>query len=154
MPAAEKGEQAQAIGRSRGGRTTKIHTLTDRFCRPMAFLLTGGQVADCVAADALRDHLVSAQILYADKGSGGGKSALLEELRRQGYPTVEEPGRRIVKKQMLNGGTALPRTDEVAFARRCIALALSDRRAAGQFQGRWVFFDRGPIDASRQLAFT
>jgi RNase adaptor protein for sRNA GlmZ degradation len=27
--------------------------------------------------------------------SGGGKSALLEELGRQGYPTVEEPGRRI-----------------------------------------------------------
>jgi transposase len=42
--------------------------LTDRFCRPMAFLLTGGQVADCVAADALLDHLVSAEILHADKG--------------------------------------------------------------------------------------
>ena len=42
--------------------------------------------------------------------SGGGKSALLEELRRQGYPTVEEPGRRIVKEQLLSGGTALPWT--------------------------------------------
>src|SRR5436309_15139943 len=28
-PAAEKGEQAQAIGRSRGGRTTKIHPRSD-----------------------------------------------------------------------------------------------------------------------------
>ncbi len=34
----------------------------------MAFLLTGGQVADYVAADALLDHLVSAEILHADKG--------------------------------------------------------------------------------------
>ena len=41
----ERGELTQAIGRSRGGRTTKIHALTDRFCRPIAFLLTGGQVA-------------------------------------------------------------------------------------------------------------
>jgi predicted ATPase len=83
--------------------------------------------------------------------SGGGKSALLEELRRRGYPTVEEPGRRIVKEQLLNGGTALPWTDGIAFARRCVALALSDRRAARRLQGRWVFFDRGLIDASVAL---
>ena len=44
------GEKTQAIGRSRGGRTTKIHALTDTACRPIAFLLTGGQVADCTAA--------------------------------------------------------------------------------------------------------
>jgi predicted ATPase len=83
--------------------------------------------------------------------SGGGKSSLLEELRRRGYPTVEEPGRRIVKEQLLGGGTALPWTDGVAFARRCIALALSDRKAARRLQGRWVFFDRGLIDASVAL---
>jgi hypothetical protein len=52
----KRGELSQAIGRSRGGRTTKIHALTDRFCRPIAFLLTGGQVADCIAADALLDQ--------------------------------------------------------------------------------------------------
>ena len=59
--------------------------------------------------------------------SGGGKSALLEELGRQGCPTIEEPGRRIVKEQLLVGGTALPWTDKVAFARSCIAMAHSDR---------------------------
>jgi transposase len=52
----------------RGGRTTKIHALTDRFCRPIAFLLTGGQVADCIAADGLLDGLVNADILHGDKG--------------------------------------------------------------------------------------
>src|SRR5262249_39790192 len=31
------------------------------------------------------------------------------------------------------------------------ALALSDRRAARRLQGRWVFFDRGMIDASVAL---
>ena len=47
------GLQAQAIGISRGGRTTKIHALTDRSGRPLRFLLTVGQAADCRAAEAL-----------------------------------------------------------------------------------------------------
>ena len=59
---------SQAIGRSRGGRTTKIHALTDRFCRPLAFLLTGGQVADCSAADALLDLLPATVLVHGDKG--------------------------------------------------------------------------------------
>jgi transposase len=42
----------QAIGRSRGGHTTKIHALTDAECRPVAFLLTGGHIADCTARGA------------------------------------------------------------------------------------------------------
>jgi len=45
-------EKNQAIGRSRGGRSTKIHALTHAQCRPLAFVLTGGQVAD-LAAGAL-----------------------------------------------------------------------------------------------------
>jgi transposase len=59
---------AQAIGRSRGGRTTKIHALTDRDCRPIAFLLTGGNVADCTAGHELLRRLPGPRILHADKG--------------------------------------------------------------------------------------
>lgn len=64
----KRGERAQAIGRSRGGRTTKIHALTDALCCPIAFLLTGGQVADCIAADALLDALPKTALLHGDKG--------------------------------------------------------------------------------------
>ena len=64
----KRGEQNQAIGRSRGGRTTKIHALTDRFCRPLAFLLTGGQVADCKAGALLLERLPACRIVLADKG--------------------------------------------------------------------------------------
>jgi transposase len=64
----QRGEQSQAIGRSRGGRTTKIHALTDRLCRPIAFLLTGGQIADCTAGALLLEQLPAARILHADKG--------------------------------------------------------------------------------------
>jgi len=64
----KRGERSQAIGRSRGGRTTKIHALTDGDCRPLAFLLTGGNVADCTAADALLERMPSTSILHGDKG--------------------------------------------------------------------------------------
>jgi transposase len=62
------GELNQAIGRSRGGRTTKIHALTDELCRPVAFLLTGGHVADCKAGEALIQRMPSTSLLNADKG--------------------------------------------------------------------------------------
>ena len=82
--------------------------------------------------------------------SGGGKSTLLVELGRRGYATVDEPGRRIVKEEMLGQGFALPWVDEIAFAQRAIALALTDRTAASRVAG-WVFFDRGMIDAAAAL---
>ncbi len=82
--------------------------------------------------------------------SGGGKSTLLEELRRRGHATVEEPGRRIVQEELASGGTALPWLDLAAFARRAIAMALADREAMRDQTGL-VFFDRGWIDAASAL---
>lgn len=82
--------------------------------------------------------------------SGGGKSTLLLELAQRGHATVEEPGRRIVREELLGAGRALPWIDEAAFARRAIALALVDRAAASRNAG-WVFFDRGLIDAASAL---
>jgi predicted ATPase len=82
--------------------------------------------------------------------SGGGKSTLLAELSRRGHATVEEPGRRIVKEELLGQGSALPWVNETAFARRAIILALADRTTASRKVG-WVFFDRGLIDATAAL---
>jgi predicted ATPase len=82
--------------------------------------------------------------------SGGGKSMLLSELGRRGYGTVEEPGRRIVREEMLGEGSALPWADATAFARRTIVLALADRAVAKDAAG-WVFFNRGLIDAAAAL---
>lgn len=82
--------------------------------------------------------------------SGGGKSTLLEELRKRGHAVVDEPGRRIVQEELAAGGSALPWLDLAAFARRAIALALADR-AAMQDQPGLVFFDRGLIDAASAL---
>jgi transposase len=64
----QRGECSQAIGRSRGGRTTKIHALADGWGRPLAFLLTGGQAADCQAAERLLERLPAGVVVHADKG--------------------------------------------------------------------------------------
>ena len=82
--------------------------------------------------------------------SGGGKSTLLAELGQRGYTTVEEPGRRIVKAELLGDGRALPWVDEIAFARHAITFALTDL-AEARVHGGWVFLDRGLIDAAAAL---
>jgi predicted ATPase len=77
--------------------------------------------------------------------SGGGKSTLLSELAQRGWPTVEEPGRRIIAE-----GGPLPWDDPAAFARRAMAVALADRDRHRDAES-WVFFDRGLIDAAVAL---
>jgi transposase len=67
----KRGEHEQAIGRSRGGRTTKIHALSDPDCRPCAFHLTPGQNADIAAAPALLALAPPISSLIADKGYDG-----------------------------------------------------------------------------------
>jgi hypothetical protein len=49
----QKGEQKQAIGRSRGGRNTKVHALADARGRLLAILVTGGEAPDCPVAERL-----------------------------------------------------------------------------------------------------
>ncbi len=81
--------------------------------------------------------------------SGGGKSSVVQALRALGFCAVDEPGRRVVREQQHEGGSALPWVDLPAFARRCIELARSDLDAAADDQ--WVFFDRGLVDAAAAL---
>jgi transposase len=56
-----------AIGRSRGGLTTKIHVILDALCNPLRLILTGGQVHDITQAEALL-ALIEPKALLADKG--------------------------------------------------------------------------------------
>ena len=56
----------QAIGRSRGGQSTKIHTLVDALGNPIGFHLTGGEAHDLVGADELLPDM-EADRLIADK---------------------------------------------------------------------------------------
>jgi transposase len=51
------------LGRSRGGLTTKIHTLSDAQGRPLRFILTEGQAHDSTtAAELLANHTATGVI--------------------------------------------------------------------------------------------
>ena len=63
---------------------------------------------------------------------------------------VLEPGRRIVRQELVQNGEALPWVDMEAFARRAVKLAWDDLRNIRSLKGR-VFFDRGLIDAAVAL---
>jgi transposase len=64
----KRGAYRQAIGRSRGGRTTKIHALSDDEGRPRVFALTPGNVADISLAPQLIAAAGPLRRLIADKG--------------------------------------------------------------------------------------
>src|SRR5918997_1095565 len=66
-PGLEKRGSNEAIGRSRGGLTTKIHTIVDMLGNPLAVSLTGGDVHDVTQAQVLTQKIEPAALL-ADKG--------------------------------------------------------------------------------------
>ena len=63
----KRGEQKQAVGRSRGGRNTKIHALADARGRLIAILLTGGEAHDCPVAERLIRRAKAAKRMLGDK---------------------------------------------------------------------------------------
>nr|WP_236626770.1 IS5 family transposase [Sphingomonas sp. MM-1] len=63
----KKGEWQEAIGRSRGGRTCKVHCLADDRGRPVAIALTPGNVADISMAVPLLSVTAPARRLIGDK---------------------------------------------------------------------------------------
>ena len=62
----KRGAEAQAIGRSRGGRTTKIHAAADGCGRPIAIEITPGQLGDVRAALAVLSACPKARLCAAD----------------------------------------------------------------------------------------
>lgn len=63
----EKKHGEQALGRSRGGFSTKIHLATDALGNAIRFILTGGERNDITQAEALIENLFADYVL-ADKG--------------------------------------------------------------------------------------
>ncbi|QBR84945.1 IS5 family transposase [Legionella israelensis] len=63
---AKRGQENQALGRSKGGFSTKIHALCDALGNPLKFILTPGQTSDYTQALPLLEGLTTTAIL-ADK---------------------------------------------------------------------------------------
>ena len=64
----KKGGPDHAIGRSRGGLSTKINALVDQDGLPLRIVLSAGQASDKAAVEALIDGLKPARALVADRG--------------------------------------------------------------------------------------
>jgi transposase len=96
MRPAPKKEGAQAIGRSRGGLTSKIHALVDALGNPGRWLLTGGEVADITQAKSLLDGL-QADAVLADKGYAA--DALINRIQASGAIAVMPPKRNRVMQR-------------------------------------------------------
>jgi transposase len=87
----KRGAHRRALGRSRGGFTSKLHCLADGRGRPLAFHLTVGEAADCKAHDRLITLPEQApKALLADKGYDA--DAIRADLARRNIQAVI-PGR-------------------------------------------------------------
>jgi predicted ATPase len=77
--------------------------------------------------------------------SGGGKSALIDELSSRGFHTFAEAGRIIVRGELETDGKALPWIDPMLFAERLATLAVDQFVSATKLEGL-VFFDRCAVE--------
>ena len=82
----KRGEKNQAVGRSRGGRNTKIHALADAKGRLIAILLTAGEAHDCPVAERLIRRVKSPERLLGDKAYDSAE--LRERLDERGTKPV------------------------------------------------------------------
>jgi transposase len=79
----------QAIGRSKGGLTTKIHATCDARGNPTGFFLTPGQAHDLAGADVLLPR-IAANTIIADKAYDADER-VLEPLAAAGKIAVIPP---------------------------------------------------------------
>jgi hypothetical protein len=67
-PRAEKGgARAIAIGRTRGGRTSKIHAAANQAGKPIAFHLSGGNTADLRGGETPIEAVPEGALVIADR---------------------------------------------------------------------------------------
>ncbi|WP_375268155.1 IS5 family transposase [Phenylobacterium sp.] len=78
----KKGGPDHAIGRSRGGLSTKINALVNQDGLPLRIVLSAGQASDKAAVAELIDGLPPAQALVADRGYDA--QAVIELVRSRG----------------------------------------------------------------------
>lgn len=94
----KKKGQTQAIGRSKGGLSTKIHATCDALGNPTSFHLTEGQASDLHGADALLPG-IDTDFFLADKAYDAN-ARVLEILHAKGIVAVIPPkSNRIIQRE-------------------------------------------------------
>lgn len=86
MAPQKKDQQEEAMGKSRGGLSTKIHAVVDALGYPLRLVLTLGQVSECTQAEALIESFETGAVL-ADKGYDFD-AFILTIIARQATPVI------------------------------------------------------------------
>src|SRR6266700_434633 len=81
-------KKRQAIGRSRGGLTTKVHVLVDALGNPCSLMLTPGQVHDLTCAQPLLEN-ADPGALIGDKAYDA--DSLIDTLNQRSITPVIPP---------------------------------------------------------------
>ncbi|MFF9914933.1 IS5 family transposase [Streptomyces sp. NPDC013457] len=117
-----------ALGRSRGGLTTKIHLAADSRCRPLAFVITPGQAGDAPAFAHVMARLrvprpigrprITPELVLADKAYSS--RAIRSHLRRRGMRAViPQPADQTANRKRLGSrGGRPPAFDREAYKQR------------------------------------
>jgi transposase len=84
-----RNQDQQAIGRSRGGPTTKIHARVDALGNPTGFCLTAGQVHDLVGAELVLVDIETGAVI-ADKAYDA-EERVVKPLEQAGIQVVIPP---------------------------------------------------------------
>ena len=92
----EGGREAQAIGRSRGGLTTKIHAVVDSLGNPIRLKLTGGNAHDSVPALELIEGLTAYNVI-GDKAYDA--QTIIELIKTQGSNPVIPPKKNRIEQR-------------------------------------------------------
>jgi transposase len=79
----------EAIGRSKGGLTTKIHALVDALGNPVDFIITPGQACDLEGSDAFLPN-ITAEAVLADKAFDADER-VIKPLEQAGIKIVIPP---------------------------------------------------------------
>jgi transposase len=157
------GPGREALGRSRGGLSTKIHLVADRRCRPVTRILTPGQHGDCPKFIPLMD-----QIRVARRGTGrprtrpgramGDKAysskANRAYLRRRGIQAVipVKEDQKNHRRARGRAGGRPPAFDQLLYkerntVERCFAKLRQFRAVATRYDKReWIY--RGTVDVA------
>ncbi len=129
----EAGAKDQALGRSRGGLTTKVHMLADTFGRPLRFRITPGQASDIAAAPHLFEGQRGGAVL-ADKAYDGND---LRDRIAAMNATAVIPSKRNRKVAIPHDASIYKHRNQIE---RCFSRLKHFRRFATRYDRRTVHF--------------
>ena len=153
----------EALGRSRGGLTSKIHLLADSGCRPLARVTSAGQRHDSLAFAPLMGQLKIARRCSGRPRTRPGRvlgdkayssSAIRAHLRRRGIKaTIPEPADQ-ARNRLRRGsrGGRPPAFDAAAYKQRNVVerafCQLRQHRAVATRYDKRDFTWRGTVDVA------